>query len=582
MALFKFEADEIVRLVTSKNMRDTVNALMEESIWKRFRKHLRISKMEPLECVCYMVNSRSSYTHYSDSRKCLRDFGYDALRDDSDLTSIRTLLSNVIIQRFKMRVHPKQRAVSIFFEALFAQLNYWIVEGDFYIAKDHEYVKNPKLVLQAELVWRTDATPSSNKKKPFLVFGISVIYKGCEVAFTDEKIRFFPCVIQFTSEENQFFEFWGDKAKEAFHRVKFDDNRVAFGIDGGGFFKWVGNMTTVPYCSCEKSGWGKCCCDLFKIVGESFRNVFPWKELKGARPHLEFNPEPLFSELSDEHLELFKDFPISFYEKQPLKEAFAKECEDKEVLLAKFLSLDFTNTKCISLKDLTYLWKSLALPLPKEKNAKGNLTKDILLKASIEIQKDFHNGESPQISIDKYWYSRFVLCIMHGSFNLVRHKIMFLYQQCKHSSFYFPRFVLAMKAYAIHFGINVANDGSEKVTPMCGHDCDRFDKEFYKIIDAAVIPQELVGVEMTLDVLKKVVKDLTTKHNIEIPILETDTEYDLVEKVHNNIGENTRAIRIKKLFRSSIEYYATLKNGISKFTIAVVVVEILIIVLFSS
>lgn len=568
LELFDFDQNEVVHCAMSNNTKTVATVFKNnEDLWNGFRPYLRIDKMTPLECACFMLQSDSSYTTLKRNKMCLDSFGYNALHSNSTVSTIRTLFSQIFVHRFKVRAYPQNRAVAVDFEALFSQVNSWILNGEYELERgkeDRKYLTKPVNILELCVVWRTDGTPSSNGTKPFLVFGISVTYRGCELSFPGD-IKFIPAVVQFSKESNASFEFWGSLAREAFMNSGLAEAQISFGMDGGGFFKWQNSMKVNPYCSCKGfDDWSICCCSLFQAVSDTYKDKEPWNVLKHKRKDLDFSINPILKDLSEEQLEIFKKIPTDFY----------KTCSlslEKSGALDEFMKLDCSaNGSKITAKRIRELLGLLDIPLPTayKDGKKIYPSKDILLAFALDKQTKMMSDDNAGI-VDNYWLLKFVICIMHGKFRLTSRKLMLLFGACKDSDLFYPNFQLTLSSYHVNFRIYTTKGGKQKISPLNGHCCDFFLDNEEAIVRSVLPPKLFIGMEnddWTVEGLQGVIEDKLKKKNINCGIPVGVDIIGLQKLYVDSIGGNhKRADEWVSLFQRATKHYKTLKKGISKF-----------------
>lgn len=266
--------DMITNLLNTKK-KEVGNAIADNSDFCNYLldSNVRIKKMGEFESVSFIVTTQMSTTSYDIAKQELDAAGYPILRNSADFAHLRAELSCIIEQRLNFRVVKERKATVIDFELFFGQLNYWLLEKDFdtesspqlkyELEKINGDTKSTEFVNHIHVIFRTDGAPSATKTKPYLIFGFSVIYKGTELAFTEKKKKFIPGVISFAKETNEEFEYWGNIAKQNFLKSGISERGVKFGMDGGGFMRWVDCTQKTPYCKCTGiEEWKKCLCDI--------------------------------------------------------------------------------------------------------------------------------------------------------------------------------------------------------------------------------------------------------------------------------------------------------------------------------
>ena len=635
---------------------------------------IKIEKMDPLESLVFKIKGQFSYTDYDKIKQILAKAGYDVLRCSSSIAYLKSILSDIIRHRLGFAINEEKKAIYLDFQKFFAQLNYWIEKEEYSMKNIDERVSVDKL----SVVFRTDGTPSSNKKKPFLVFGFSVIYKNEELAFTSEKIKFFPCVISFAEETNEDFEYWADKVKEAFEQSQISSSSISFSMDGGGFFKWVQSKNKTPYCNCTGwDQWNNCICDFFyfckskpnlPLLDKNFEECKISRLLKeetskdsegvfdddveilddvvplevqddaAATPGLANNPSIfLFDDNnqainfflttlldkcgkvngldscdeikgeeidSSEDNELIDDFTkssshdndnnvdnsnirqqvinkllkleesdttdaaIEILSMLPMltkEEIMKEEQEFQEKEVSKLLNIDFTGTSGWTVSDVKNILSNIHFYCKLTKKAD-------IQKFAIETVEKLKNGvrNTSFGNVDMYWLSKFVICIMHGDFRLANRIIMYLFQETKGNSFYFPRFGLCLEACKIHFNIYKTTSGNHKVKPLCGHDTDRLFKFINQIIDYC-LPIEEFCLDVNMETLRayiserKELEELKKKYSESLNSLSEGTLRELIHLYMVQTSRHKKAIRVKELFKQARDRYLTLRNGYCKY-----------------
>ena len=543
----------------------SAKVIYKSEFWSYFiQNHLRLKKMDGLENACYFINSKTSYTTYNTIRQCLDDFGYGGgLRDDSGFARYKSILGLIVAQRFKFSVHHEKRAVLLEFVLFFGQINYWISKKDYTFTN---FILEGELDFSKLIVkWTTDGTPSSNRKKPFLVFGVTFVYDGHEMAFTKEKVRFWPLVIQYSKESSESFDYWGNKVKIALKESEIPDSAVMISMDGGAWGHWVG-LGICPFCQCGGyDEWATCSCDAFKLPSESCSNEEFWKQLIAVRDKLKpidnnsepeyFDNSPMFSSLTPEQLKMFEEIPINTFK------SISDSCKKKSEAITKLLETQLhTNITVVRLRDLL---KPIIQDLPCDELGKV-LKKKPLLEYAKNLKMKLREANlgtynAAEGKVDQYWLERFMICIMHGRFRLAVRQVMLLYNACKDSSFYFPRFLLAMKVYSIHFNIYTCmKTKKEKLSPLGGHDTDRFFECHEKLIAYCLPPEELMDSDINIDKMRS----LLLVRNIKFE--NSDTLFDLHTKFHISNKNHRREVKWKRLFDSAIKHFATVQYGFCK------------------
>ena len=101
----------------------------------------------------------------------------------------------------------------------------------------------------------------------------------------NSKHRLFPLVILYAAESTASFDFWLNRAKEAFEASGFRYNNLRFGIDGGAFFKWL-SKSQCPMCSCGPDQWASCDCagerlyEEARVEGPVSKNLHSLSEMR--------------------------------------------------------------------------------------------------------------------------------------------------------------------------------------------------------------------------------------------------------------------------------------------------------------
>ena len=588
-----------------------------------FLNNVRLKLMTPLQCIYFMIKSNMSYPQYEKVKKYLDSLGYHILRSSSDIAYLRSMISKIIAQRLNFRLYEERKAIALDFSLFFGQLNEWIDKHNFTLKNMNKMdVDKSKL----KIIFRTDGTPSSNKKKPFLVFGFSVIYNNEELAFTEEKIKFFPCVISFAEECNEEFNYWAKLVKDQLKESNIPEDKVFFSMDGGGFLKWIDNKNKTPYCNCTgQQEWMYCYCDFFYfgeaevqfpslrnrnveflLGNEKYDSVTTSGDIVVALetdhdPTIESNEVSFKSLFSKDEMVLYlydnldkfnnKNLDLLIEEKNVLKgllelkkkessgnidkESVLKECnliletlpkEDidavkkkQQIVQEKFLEMDLDNTRC-TINDLKEIFNSLHFKIPD-----GNKADYLIYGKQCQTMLKEGHVPTPFGNVDVYWLSKFVICIMHGDFRLANRIIMFLFGITKTSSFYFPRFALALVSCKIHFNIYHNHKTKQyKVRPLSGHDTDKLFKFINQIIDFCVPIKEFI-LDVDYKTLVEYIREKDELKNFKGTTNNVDLR-TLKEQIHLHMvknGTHSQANRIKEVFKEARDRYVTLRKGFS-------------------
>jgi hypothetical protein len=204
-----------------------------------------------------LISTEISYVLYDRLKNWFDSQGYPLLRSSSDISYARSMISQTFLQRMNIRAY--ERGVAVDFIRFFGQINYYLYSQQVFICDKILFnIANLKL-FEIAVVFRTDGSPSGIKPKPFFTFGCSFVYRGYELKFANDQIAFFPLVLLYAQESDQFIlNFWLEKAKSAFE-IACVEEQLKFGLDGGCYIKWEGN--SCPLCECEgRINWVSCSC----------------------------------------------------------------------------------------------------------------------------------------------------------------------------------------------------------------------------------------------------------------------------------------------------------------------------------
>ena len=128
--------------------------------------HLRLQKLTPLKSTCFLVQSDLSSVLYDNVRELLESQGFPILYASASISRTRSLLSQIIVQRLNITKHG--RGIALNFNLLFGQINYYLATNDMRMTKTdikkHSFLRADIIISEIRIVFRTDGTPSSNKK----------------------------------------------------------------------------------------------------------------------------------------------------------------------------------------------------------------------------------------------------------------------------------------------------------------------------------------------------------------------------------------------------------------------------------
>ena len=196
-------------------------------------KQVRLDKIPPAVTLGAISAGPLSMTQFNNFTRYLKDLGYDLFFSKSHLSPIRATIKMAIANR--LNIKRTERGIYIDPMVFFGQIRYWFHTGNFSL----KGVAPPRDIDWSEVIvmFRLDGTPAKQNMKSFLVDGVSFIWKGIEIAFTLQRMKFFPLSLCYSGEDSTTITNAIKSMIKASQDAGLQFSQFKIGLDGGAVFK---------------------------------------------------------------------------------------------------------------------------------------------------------------------------------------------------------------------------------------------------------------------------------------------------------------------------------------------------------